>query len=322
MWGAVLKIASSFVKKDKLVYGIIAVPLAFLFLLVFLGSAGTVIKHVPLAEPDQYRYYMDAAEMIKAETGIDVDWQQIIAIDAVLLEQDFSKSSLERALSYKWYFVRQETVEVGCPADEKGGEEGGEPEKKCYETHYYGRPFDEVLSLLVSDGIIRPEQIPDIYDYLQFKISLDYTDDTGELFLSIQTNFQATERFFAWPLSSTTVRITSPFGMRLHPVTGVYSGHLGIDIAAEIGTPVFAIEEGVVIFSGYTTNGGNAVHIQHANDVVSKYLHLDSFLVRPGRMVSKKERIGSTGNTGRSTGPHLHFQIEVNGKPVNPISFY
>lgn len=325
MWTALGKLALQFVPKDKLLLYVLVSPLAFaLFLLLMIGGPSAVYKHVPLAEDHQYQYYVQAAQQIQAETGVLVNWQEIMAIDAVVLEQDFSKSSLDRALGYKRFFIREETVQVTCPQSSSmtDDSEDDDQTQTCYQTVYYPRNFDEVLQMLVAEGIIRSDQIQDVRDYLLFKITFTETDDTNEIALVIEGDFVFTEKYYAWPLPAGYTRITSPFGMRIHPVTGTYSGHMGVDIAAGIGTSVFAIDSGEVIFAGETKNGGKSVYIKHKGGVVSKYMHLNSILVREGQNVNRKDLIAYSGNTGRTTGPHLHFQIELNGKPVNPLMYY
>lgn len=316
MWAALRRILFHFIPKDKLLLYIIIIPIApVIFLLFFISGPTAAYKHIPLADERQYQFYIDAANRMQAETNVYVNWQEIIAIDAVVLEQDFSRSSPDRAYSYKRYFIREEVVSYPCQ-----GPKG--QLSTCFRTEYYPRSFNEVLQMLVSEGRLRSDQIQDVYDYLLFKISLVESDDTGEISLSIEGDFTFKEMLFAWPLPAGNTRITSPFGMRVHPVTGILSGHQGVDIAATIGTSVFAIDDGEVIFAGETVNGGKSVYIRHKNNFVSKYMHLNSILVKNGQQVTKKEIIAYSGNTGRTTGPHLHFQIEQNGKPVNPLLYY
>ena len=107
-----------------------------------------------------------------------------------------------------------------------------------------------------------------------------------------------------------TIRITSPFGMRRHPITGKMTMHHGIDYGAPVGTPVYAVAAGRVSEIKETPLGGKQVTITHADKTQTFYLHLSSYSVRPGTMVSARQRIASVGNTGRSTGPHLHLGIK------------
>lgn len=117
-----------------------------------------------------------------------------------------------------------------------------------------------------------------------------------------------------------TIRITSPFGMRRHPITGKMTTHHGVDYGAPVGTPVYAVAPGKVIEVKQTPLGGKQVTINHADNTKTYYLHLNSFNVSVGTAVSARQRIASVGNTGRSTGPHLHFGIKSpQGNWLNPL---
>ena len=116
-------------------------------------------------------------------------------------------------------------------------------------------------------------------------------------------------------------RITSTFGPRVHPVFGDTRMHSGIDIGAGRGAPVRAAASGVVVGANYERGYGNVVVINHGGGVATLYAHLSSFSVRAGQTVSASMRIASVGSTGYSTGPHLHFEVRVNGVPVNPLGW-
>lgn len=124
---------------------------------------------------------------------------------------------------------------------------------------------------------------------------------------------------FNWPVPSSYQTVTSPFGMRLHPVYGTYKMHKGIDISVPTGTPVVATAPGTVIGSAYAGDAGNLVTIDHGNGILSKYMHNSSLVAHVGQHVNAGDLIAYSGSTGASTGPHLHFQIEVNGTPVDPL---
>lgn len=115
-------------------------------------------------------------------------------------------------------------------------------------------------------------------------------------------------------------RISSVFGRRLHPILGIVREHTGIDYAANAGTPVRAIGDGVVIFAGRRGGYGNMIDIHHRNGFVSRYGHLRGFAagIRPGRKVTIGETIGYVGMTGLATGPHLHFEILIDGRQRDP----
>ena len=123
---------------------------------------------------------------------------------------------------------------------------------------------------------------------------------------------------FIWPTAGT---VTSGFGNRLHPILGVYRLHAGIDLGTVHGQPVYASRAGVVITAGPWGGYGNAVAIEHGNGLASVYAHLSEVSVRPGSLVRALDRVGSIGSTGLSTGPHLHFEIRLNGVAVDPLGY-
>lgn len=114
-------------------------------------------------------------------------------------------------------------------------------------------------------------------------------------------------------------RVTSPFGMRRHPVTGVYKLHSGTDFAAATGTPIGAASAGVVRSVGWQPGNGNTVVIDHGDGVSTLYGHASTLLVKPGQRVSAGEEIAKVGQTGLATGPHLHLEVRNNDRPVDPL---
>jgi murein DD-endopeptidase MepM/ murein hydrolase activator NlpD len=114
---------------------------------------------------------------------------------------------------------------------------------------------------------------------------------------------------------------SSPFGMRIDPFTGELSFHPGIDFAGPEGEPVKAVAAGVVTWAGPRSGYGNMVEIDHGNGYSSLYGHSEKLLVHVGEVVKKGQEIALLGSTGRSTGPHVHFEVLYNGKPVNPARF-
>ena len=122
-----------------------------------------------------------------------------------------------------------------------------------------------------------------------------------------------------WPVKYG--KITSKFGNRNHPVLKSVKFHRGVDIAVSIGTPVYSGIKGRVTFAGRKGNYGNLVEIEGNDGIKVRYAHLNSIDVVTGQKVSDGEKVAETGNTGMSTGPHLHYEIIIDENPVNPLNF-
>lgn len=123
---------------------------------------------------------------------------------------------------------------------------------------------------------------------------------------------------FIWP---TAGPITSYYGMRLHPILGIYRMHYGIDIGASYGQSIYAVDSGVVIFANWMGGYGLTLIIDHGNGLSTLYAHTSDILVNVGDAVSQGQVVARVGSTGYSTGPHLHFEVRVNGEPQNPLNY-
>ena len=113
----------------------------------------------------------------------------------------------------------------------------------------------------------------------------------------------------------------SSFGRRIDPFNGQWAMHEGIDFIADYGSPIVAAAGGVVIFAGFHPQYGYMVDIDHGNDLVTRYAHTSKIVVREGDLVQRGRKIGEVGTTGRSTGPHLHFEVRFRGAAQNPLKF-
>ncbi|WP_110931623.1 M23 family metallopeptidase [Paenibacillus bouchesdurhonensis] len=134
-----------------------------------------------------------------------------------------------------------------------------------------------------------------------------------------QTEYSISGTPSEWPTLST--RLTSNFGYRTDPFTGKAAFHAGIDISGKVGDPIYAAAAGKVIAAENNRSRGKYIIIQHPNGLQSWYMHLSEIQVSEGDAVRKGENIAKLGNTGRSTGPHLHFEIAKGDKKVNPLSY-
>lgn len=127
---------------------------------------------------------------------------------------------------------------------------------------------------------------------------------------------------FQWPLPAVNNIVTCVYGMRTHPITGVYKLHTGVDLRATSGTPIYAANSGKVITSTYNTAYGNYVVIDHGGGVATLYAHMTKRLVSVGETVKQGQKIGTVGSTGYSTGPHLHYEIIKDGDYIDPVTQY
>ena len=115
--------------------------------------------------------------------------------------------------------------------------------------------------------------------------------------------------------------LTSGYGMREHPVLGGRRNHKGIDLAAPSGTPVYATADGIVAKAERFSSYGNYIQIEHGGELQTRYAHLSGYAVQEGARVHKGDLIGYVGSTGRSTGPHLHYEVRVAGVAVDPTPY-
>jgi len=127
-------------------------------------------------------------------------------------------------------------------------------------------------------------------------------------------------------LTPTMMPVSAPFnasgfGRRIDPFSGQWAMHEGIDFLADIGSPVVAAAGGIVQFSGFHPQYGYMIDIDHGNDLVTRYAHLSKLFVKEGDVVQRARRIALSGNTGRSTGPHVHFEVRFRGTAQNPAKF-
>jgi murein DD-endopeptidase MepM/ murein hydrolase activator NlpD len=119
-----------------------------------------------------------------------------------------------------------------------------------------------------------------------------------------------------------TAAFTSGYGVRSDPFRGAAAMHAGIDLAGPVGTPIYATADGTISAAGFNSGGyGNLVKIDHGRGIETRYGHLSAILVSPGQRIVRGQQIGRMGSTGRSTGSHLHYEVRIDGRAVNPIPF-
>lgn len=180
----------------------------------------------------------------------------------------------------------------------------------------YESLYDEKGNAVDSGNIIyalleiQGKRLP-IYRYEDESNEIDYYDESGQ---SIRKSLLKT------PVDG--ARITSGFGSRKHPILGYNKMHKGIDFGAPRGTPVYTAGDGVIVEAGKKGSYGNYVRVQHKNGYSTAYAHLNKFAggISRGARVKQGQIIAYVGTTGRSTGPHLHYEVLVSGKQINPLS--
>ncbi len=138
---------------------------------------------------------------------------------------------------------------------------------------------------------------------------IEYFEDKRSLYASTPS---------VWPVRGW---ITSPFGNRTSPFSGILKFHEGLDIAAQTGTPVMAPADGVIIKAGFSTGYGNMVEISHGYGIKTIFAHNSRLNVKAGQRVRRGDVISYVGDSGSSTGPHLHYEVRLNGLPVNPVKY-
>ena len=323
--------------KRKIIWGLIAAAVflsPFLFvLLLFTGIA-------PAAEESVVADYKTAAETAGCS------WQELLAFDTVRYENDFDdaqpyQSALEFMTVYYEEYKKEESKNENGETETKWElDKTGWLSTPSQIRNYFGLAEDADAADVASAAkeYTKPKYVisinsKDIEDVIsEHEFDQDQKEWIGSLITEGILNemfgevydlpdfITAGNGYFGWPAPGNT-RVTCKYGLRI--LDGQQEFHYGVDIGIPEGTPVVAIEEGVVFSAG--TNGGTAgtfIKIRHEKDGYiweSKYFHLSEVKVSVGDQVERGTVIAASGNTGRSTGPHLHIGITMNGSYVDPL---
>ena len=166
-----------------------------------------------------------------------------------------------------------------------------------------------------------------IADITELRSLLKYLEKTNEqedaLILELNDTKEKIQNFLdkfptLWPANG---NVSSPFGMRMHPIYNKKMLHTGVDITGRTGDPIYAAASGTVIFSGVNGGYGNCIIIDHGDHLTTYYAHCSKLLVKKGDKVDKGDLVGKVGSTGTSTAPHLHFEIRVDNTPIDPLKY-
>lgn len=168
-----------------------------------------------------------------------------------------------------------------------------------------------ISQILTYELKLSMDNLPNLNDISEFF--------RGNLAIKVSNPGKAKDTISLFPPTAGTV--TSPFGMRTDPFTGNQQFHSGIDISAELGTPVYAAEDGIVMAVEFTQELGNSITLDHNNGFYTVYGHLSKTNVTRNQWVKKGDIIGEVGNTGRATGYHLHFELWKDKEPLDPMQY-
>lgn len=206
-------------------------------------------------------------------------------------------------------------------------------QEKQQETLQMAKTNANRMKVLMENNKILQEsyilQLSEEEKQLQQKIA-DFKAQEEELERQIQEaiawsgefEVQYTGGLMIWPIAKSGTYITSGYGNRLHPIQGVYKYHSGLDIGnAGFGAPIVAAMDGVVTYASEMGGYGNCVMISHGNGIITLYGHGQDIIAKVGDQVKQGDIIMTVGSTGNSTGPHLHFEVRVNGTVVNPLNY-
>ena len=168
----------------------------------------------------------------------------------------------------------------------------------------------------------RPLSVPEFTDLME-KLSRQIDERTDQLGVleALLVQDSVNRKFMPTLAPIIDGWFSSNFGYRIDPFTGQHSFHEGIDFPAEPGTPIVAAASGKVVTAEWHPQYGKMIEIDHGNGLVSRYAHTSQMLVKEGDLVVRGQRVATVGSTGRSTGPHLHFEVRLNGVPQNPARF-
>ncbi len=180
-----------------------------------------------------------------------------------------------------------------------------------------GDKFSVLLSREMLDGHSKQSRLLGVHLLTNGKNYYAFRAENGRYYDSKANGLE--QGFLRYPTAK-TFRISSSFSSRRkNPVTGRPTPHQGIDFSMPVGTPILAVGDGEVIVAKYSRAAGNFISIRHCRQYTTRYMHLRKLLVKPGQKVKRGERIALSGNTGRTTGSHLHYELWVNQRAVNPL---
>lgn len=331
----------------------ILIPLALILIIVSTVTAifptSTAIASYPIAEVEfiedlqdninvwneeinstiqgYYSYYDDV--VIVNDDMVLVQLKDILAILAVETQQDIGFKDMPLARNiYEMFYSLDTEVEIYYVVESYYDSELEEyvdiqVEKKRIIVDLINFSIEDVIGTLGYDEVNREWAITlSLADLTEMYPNLIVTNELYYPSMPSLTQ-EEIEKYggkFIHPTNGIG-SITSNFGYRRDPLNNTTDFHSGLDIGGNDKSPIYAVQDGLVIFSGVNGTYGNCVIIDHGGGMVTLYAHCSSLAVTKGQLVSGGENIGRVGSTGRSTGPHLHLEVRINGKLINPLNF-
>ena len=285
----------------------------FYILFVTRGEDGQLRK-IPIPIHYLYVFVVGAAVGILGLTGIAQSYMRMLMKTSQYNELRAEKDDLRNRYTHLEQVAKERDMQVaslGSLANEV--------------SSLYGLKPDPVLMAVAASDQVEDEQVNSSLDRLAtLKTTALSGATTAGLSLGFTGNATTADWIRAnsapnlWPVEGP---ITGSFGARIDPFNGEGSFHSGVDIGAAIGEPIIAPADGVIVFSDFMGGYGRAVVIDHGHGITTRYGHLKSFAVFPGQHIHRGDTIGYVGDTGRSTGPRLHYEVRINDTPVNPHKY-
>lgn len=283
---------------------------------------------------------------LKAARTITIMPRHVLTVVVVSLVVLFSTSALFSWLSVHWRLPVVEKLLVSMQQQESKKVESyvsnnlqlmatrlGELQAKVSQLDSLGERVTGLAERKIeTETVVRPGQggpflpAPMAADELQREIdrlaqAVENKTDELSMLESKLLEKRVSERLLPTILPVKEAVFGSPFGFRSDPIAGLRSMHEGLDFSAETGTPVVVAADGVVLSANYHADYGNVIDVDHGDGLTSRYAHLSTVDVKPGMLVKRGEKIGAVGTSGRSTGPHLHFEVRMLGVAQNPARF-
>lgn len=290
--------------------------------IAFIAVSGMVINHDISSKAQTLHFLKEDLEIATHDAALEIDEDEL-ASGRIIFDQEKAMTSLRNSFERNSLLSDEdyEIVEVRFFDEET-------VPSFPYEFHAEQLQYSEVINS------------PTLIAFVEAKQNAYYANNSSKSFMQVASytykpkknivpslegivEGAANEQGFYWPVPYTR-NVTSHYGDRVNPVTGIRGLHAGTDIASAgvLGTPVVPAKAGVITYAGWIGGYGNIVIVNHGGGVESRYAHLHDISVSVSQQVAPGSVLGTVGNTGNSTGPHLHFEIRIDGIPYDPMLFY